>query len=846
MPVSESHIKPVSSLTAGAGLASSLNLVIERTNDSAKIINANERNIGDMSALKSDDQSSLVNAFNELTSRLEDGDLISVYVGLLKDLNTQNKTNVVAAINEVNNAVGPLSLLEIQNVTNVVSALNYLNDTVGQLANIGDGDFTNIIDALNSKVVKAGDEMTGALKMKNGTVISEIFSGDDAVSSKTKNSFEIKTPGGVGFYPNDVTGSVPAGEASHFFNVDTGDMTARGNIVAEKDFDGKDVIVRGTKVSFVDSSGAQEAAVSKETNGAIRVTAKNGASTALFDFVGNQLKLPSAPTAATSATRKDYVDKQVSDLNTAVDDEYFKKAGGDISGTTKVKNLLTIDTTVEAKTNLSIRQSVSNEIPTLTFTSVDDGSELGSAYYDAASNTVRIKTASNTGAGKLFSFDVDGNIDMINSTGPTKNTHASTKKYVDDRIIFARARANHTGTQLMNTISNAGALATLNKVTVSEIDASGSPSGVTALFGDGAWKTVDLDTSKYIRNNLASYQQVLGQLGVMDTIYLNVSGTVGSFAFSDGASVRGGINFDTSQNLLDIINSGKIIRLDSTGKTVFPGGQELRQDGSAVLKSTSVGGNLTVTGTFSGDGAATFGSSATIKATGTGTITSLLFTNPDGTGRGNLSAHPDKTIQLWADNSSWTFATNGLTYMPGHVVVGSAAGTNGAWVKRDLATNAGVLYNKSSIEINFGDANNFMNVFFSEAGHIYGRKGTDFTGLWSINGNTGAFVTSGDITAMSDRRVKSQIEDVECALEKVSKLRGVTYVKDVDPGVTKYGFIAQEVQEIVPELVIEQDGGFLTVDATHGFEALLVEAVKELKTRIEMLEEENRQLRKSL
>uniref|UniRef100_A0AAU8HYV2 Tail fiber protein n=1 Tax=Rhizobium phage IG49 TaxID=3129228 RepID=A0AAU8HYV2_9CAUD len=828
MPVSESHIKPVSSLTAGAGLASSLNLVIERTNDSAKIINANERNIGDMSALKSDDQSSLVNAFNELTSRLEDGDLISVYVGLLKDLNTQNKTNVVAAINEVNNAVGPLSLLEIQNVTNVVSALNYLNDTVGQLANIGDGDFTNIIDALNLKVAKAGDEMIGALKMKNGTVISEIFSGDDAVSSKTKNSFEIKTPGGVGFYPNDATGSVPAGEASHFFNVDTGDMTARGNIVAEKDFDGKDVIVRGTKVSFVDSSGAQEAAVSKETNGAIRVTAKNGASTALFDFVGNQLKLPSAPTAATSATRKDYVDKQVSDLNTAVDDEYFKKAGGDISGTTKVKNLLTIDTTVEAKTNLSIRQSVSNEIPTLTFTSVDDGSELGSAYYDAASNTVRIKTASNTGAGKLFSFDVDGNIDMINSTGPTKNTHASTKKYVDDRITFARARANHTGTQLMNTISNAGALATLNKVTVSEIDASGSPSGVTALFGDGAWKTVDLDMAKYLRNDITTAQAMASSLSITGSATITTVGNASQLLFDDGGSTKASLSYQKAEKTVMLFNESKVLKFDDTGKVILPGGQEFNANGSAAMKGLSITGNVTCTGSAAFDSTGTFADGIIVKALGTGTDVALRFVETNGTERSKIVSVPDKSITFHSNGKLWQFNYLGNTVLPGNLQV------TGGQIKKSLSATNGIYLGDDDMLISYGSSANNRRIVFGGVGEIFGMKPND-TKLWEISGSTGAFWSAGDVTAMSDRRVKSNIQGIDSALDKVSALRGVTFEKDIEPGVTKYGFIAQEVQEVVPELVSEHNDR-LAVDATHGFEALLIESVKELKARVEFLE----------
>jgi len=51
----------------------------------------------------------------------------------------------------------------------------------------------------------------------------------------------------------------------------------------------------------------------------------------------------------------------------------------------------------------------------------------------------------------------------------------------------------------------------------------------------------------------------------------------------------------------------------------------------------------------------------------------------------------------------------------------------------------------------------------------------------------------------------------------------------------EYGFIAQEVREILPDLVIEDEEGYLAINYT-GVIPLLVEAYKNLQTQVEYLE----------
>jgi hypothetical protein len=93
---------------------------------------------------------------------------------------------------------------------------------------------------------------------------------------------------------------------------------------------------------------------------------------------------------------------------------------------------------------------------------------------------------------------------------------------------------------------------------------------------------------------------------------------------------------------------------------------------------------------------------------------------------------------------------------------------------------------------------------------------------------TGEIRATGDIIAYSDARIKTNVKTIESALEKTMSLRGVTYTRtDIDDKRTKLGVIAQEVLEILPEVVDQDERGKYSV-SYGNMTALLIEAVKEL------------------
>tara|TARA_R100000654_G_scaffold8197_1_gene19434 strand:- start:318 stop:932 length:615 start_codon:yes stop_codon:yes gene_type:complete len=116
-----------------------------------------------------------------------------------------------------------------------------------------------------------------------------------------------------------------------------------------------------------------------------------------------------------------------------------------------------------------------------------------------------------------------------------------------------------------------------------------------------------------------------------------------------------------------------------------------------------------------------------------------------------------------------------------------------------------------------------------------GYDGSSYiTALTLDMSEAGAATFNNNVTAFSDERLKDNIETIENGLDKVEQLRGVTYTRDEKESI---GVIAQEVEKILPEIVLTADDemGTKSVDYSR-ITAVLIEAVKELSSRVKELE----------
>jgi len=116
-------------------------------------------------------------------------------------------------------------------------------------------------------------------------------------------------------------------------------------------------------------------------------------------------------------------------------------------------------------------------------------------------------------------------------------------------------------------------------------------------------------------------------------------------------------------------------------------------------------------------------------------------------------------------------------------------------------------------------------------------SGINVTGIvTSTRLSTGNVVSSGIVTAqdfdaLSDINYKENINTVNNALNKVEQMRGVKFDWK-ESGLPSYGVIAQELQEVLPELVHGNDPKTVNYNGIIG---VLIEAIKELKAEVEEL-----------
>jgi hypothetical protein len=117
--------------------------------------------------------------------------------------------------------------------------------------------------------------------------------------------------------------------------------------------------------------------------------------------------------------------------------------------------------------------------------------------------------------------------------------------------------------------------------------------------------------------------------------------------------------------------------------------------------------------------------------------------------------------------------------------------------------------------------------------------GTGITALTLDMSEAGAATFNNDVTAFSDERLKTEIETINDALNKVCQMRGVSFKRTDNDGRTSVGVIAQEIEKVLPEVVREDSSEDKIKSVAYGnIVGVLIEAIKELKNEIEELKKE--------
>jgi len=257
---------------------------------------------------------------------------------------------------------------------------------------------------------------------------------------------------------------------------------------------------------------------------------------------------------------------------------------------------------------------------------------------------------------------------------------------------------------------------------------------------------------------------------------------------SSGATDMCGINNETSRIVLYNYTDSRYLQYwDHAGSSFIP-------NGNVSIGSTSNG--------FRGE---------RLFVDGEVRQQSTVGVNPQGATRGGLAAY---------DNTTGWGAGIGGQLVLGYIYTGSSY-TEGALIK---------MYKENSTQGHYGSGLRWA----------VRQNGTNLTPKMELS-PSGTLTVIQDIIAYgspSDKKLKENIKPIESALDKVKKLQGVTFdwkesdsMLDIKEDI---GFIAQDVKEIVPELVRENSNGLLSM-RHQGIAPILLEAIKEQQKQIDDL-----------
>lgn len=294
-----------------------------------------------------------------------------------------------------------------------------------------------------------------------------------------------------------------------------------------------------------------------------------------------------------------------------------------------------------------------------------------------------------------------------------------------------------------------------------------------------------------------------------------ISNTAGSTSKDTGALiVSGGVGVGENLNVGAALNVGD--KLDVGGNLTAK--ENLTVGGGlTVSKNLEVGSALNVTGTLvsvpvklsvGGDGE--FGKNITIvrqKKSSSDTSTSKLTLG------GRSTDNPAGELQIFGALTDTVFSvkSSGNTEIAGTLAVDGITQIN-----NDLYI---------SKALNFGEAGQTSSLQISPDNGIVGLTGLTVAGT----------VEATSFYASSDSRLKCNVEEYKFEKSILDlPIKRFEYIKDAAH--TKHiGCIAQELQEICPELVKEGSDGMLSIQESKLVYALIQE-VKELKEKVVLLE----------
>ena len=416
----------------------------------------------------------------------------------------------------------------------------------------------------------------------------------------------------------------------------------------------------------------------------------------------------------------------------------------------------------------------------------------------------------------------DGHFKVLVFGGTLSSTNTITISPNDqDKLYFVFN--NTSGSQSIIIKQGSGATVTVGNGKTAIVYADGAGSGaavaqietgsdaftedLTVKTGDGALLTLQTSDTTVVDGDV---------LGALQFQAPNESSGTDAITVAASIVAEADAEFTASVNKTDMVfKLGSSEAATEKMRLTHEGILSIPADGSITANHFSVGTGADLKIYHDG-------SDSYVDDTGTGnlnlkgSIVQLLSTG----GEAMIKATTDGAAELYHDGTKKIETTSAGTTVSGVVTatgftIGSAVIAESELEQIDGITAGTVAASKAVVVDSNKDISGFRNI---------SNTGTITTG--------GAITASGDITAFSDERLKSDIETIDNALDKVMNMRGVSYTKQAEKGI---GVIAQEVEKVLPEVVT--DGEYKSV-AYGNIVGVLIEAIKEQQKQINELKKD--------
>jgi hypothetical protein len=781
------------------------------------------------------------------------------FTGASGEININTDKNTIRVHDGSTQGGFELARADLTNISNVgvLTATTFDGNLTGEVNSSGVSTFSNVVvGAATTELVVTGDvRITGILTVGTGSVT--INGTNDSI---TIGSGLTITASGNGDFGGDVTvgGTLSATSLSGPLNGNvTGNLTGNADTATALEtartiggvsFDGtSNINLPGVNTSGnQDTSGNAATATALETSRSIALSGDVSGS-ASFDGSSNV-----TITATVADDSHNHVISNVDGLQSSLDLK-APLASPALTGTPTAPTAAAGTNTTQVATTAFVSTAVSNLVDSAPGT-LDTLNELAAALGDDPNFATTVTNSIGTKL-PLSGGQLTGNI-----------TFSGTQT-VDGRDLSV------DGAKLDGIESGATADQTASEILTAIKTVDGASSGLDADLLDG-------QEGSYYRNASNINAGTIGDAYLPATISSDITGNAGTATTTTNIpNLSGDITSANTVTTLATVNSNvgtfgngsSIPTITVNGKglitAVSTTSVDPANDGTLTLATSGTGlsGSATFTANQSGNSTFTVTSNATSNNTNSTIVARDSSGNfSAGTITASLSGNATSaTTATTAGSCSGNAAT--ATKLATARSIGLGGGVSGsasfdgsanititATVANDSHTHDGRYYTESESDTRFlqrgvgtwhTSSDGRQRLYFANVSHTY-LKSSDNIYFRTENSDTdNCYVASGSITCVdlnstSDINLKKDIEIISNANEILSQINGIKFSWRSNDK-KSVGVIAQEVEKVLPELVVVSENDEKTKTVNYqGLIGVLIEAVKDQQKQINALKEE--------